>query len=461
VCRDARGATAKRNAWRTLLACTALALIAPAAASAYPASHGLRKTVLSHRAAPQTATCEQGGSRCFLPAQVQHAYDTTPLYREGYEGQGETIVIVDSFGSPTIQHDLSVFDSAYSLPEPPSLEVIQPAGQVARYRQKNVEMVGWAAETTIDVECAHLIAPAARILLVETPVAETQGVQGFPQIVAAENYVIEHHLGQVISQSFGSGEDDFPDQNAIRALRSANVNAAAAGVTMLAAAGDNGVDEEDLEGGYFSHREQSWPSSDPLVTSVGGTQMHLDAAGERVRPDTVWKEVEPTGVSYGGGGGPSHVFGRPAYQQLLETGSGAYRATPDISMNAGEKAGLVVFSSFRSKVEGEPDGPTFWDAAGTSVATPLFAGVVALLDQVAGHPLGEINPALYQLAASAGWGASGLVDVTEGNNTFLIRGEEGETLLRVAGFRAKPGYDMASGLGTVDAYRLAHSLAGH
>ncbi len=445
---------------RALLAAAALALLAPAAASAYPTSHDLPKRVLSRGAAPQTATCATG-SRCFLPAQVQRAYDTPRLYAEGYEGQGETIVIVDSFGSPTIQHDLSVFDQAYALPEPPSLEVIQPAGVVPRYRAGNEEMVGWASEATLDVECAHLIAPGARIILVETPVAETQGVQGFPQIVAAENYVIEHHLGQVISQSFGSGEDDFPDANAIRALRSANTNAAAAGVTMLAAAGDNGVDEEDLEGGYFAHREQSWPSSDPLVTSVGGTQMHLDAAGERERPDTVWKEVEPTGPSWAGGGGPSHVFGRPAYQRLLETGSGPWRATPDISMNAGDKPGLVVFSSYRSKVEGEPNGPTFWDAAGTSVASPLFAGVVALIDQVAGHPVGQLNPALYQLAANDGWGAaSGLVDVTEGNNGFLERGEDGETLLRVPGFHARPGYDMASGLGTVDAFQLAHALAG-
>ena len=125
-------------------------------------------------------------------------------------GKGVTIVIVDSYGSPTIRGDLAVFDRAYHLPAPPSLRIIQPAGKVPGYDPANSDMVGWAGETTLDVEWAHAVAPGANILLVETPVSETEGVHGFPQIVAAEQYVLKHHLGDVISQSFGATEPTFP-----------------------------------------------------------------------------------------------------------------------------------------------------------------------------------------------------------------------------------------------------------
>ena len=101
-------------------------------------------------------------------------------------------------------------------------------------------MVGWAQETSLDVEYAHAMAPGANILLVETPVAETLGVHGFPQIVAAENYVIDHHLGDVITQSFAAPEPTFPNAASMLALRSAYKNAAANGVTVLAGSGDAG-----------------------------------------------------------------------------------------------------------------------------------------------------------------------------------------------------------------------------
>ena len=125
-------------------------------------------------------------------------------------GKGATIVIVDSYGSPTIKNDLSVFDRAYGLPAPPKFRIIQPAGKVPAYDPANSDMVGWAGETTLDVEWAHAVAPGANILLVETPVSETEGMHGFPQIIAAEEYVLNHHLGDVISQSFSATEADLP-----------------------------------------------------------------------------------------------------------------------------------------------------------------------------------------------------------------------------------------------------------
>src|SRR5262249_24791332 len=148
---------------------------------------------------PTTATCEaQRHIACYQPFQLQKAYDLAPLFGRGIDGRGRTIVIVDSFGSPTIADDLKTFDQTFGLPDPPSFRVIQPAGAVPAFPQDPFgvgDRLGWAGETTLDVEWAHVIAPGARILLVETPTSETEGVQGFPEIVRAENFVIEHGLG--------------------------------------------------------------------------------------------------------------------------------------------------------------------------------------------------------------------------------------------------------------------------
>src|SRR5437764_8335268 len=120
------------------------------------------------------------------------------------------------------------FDRAFHLWDPP-LKIIQPAGKVPPYRP-TAARAGWAFETTLDVEYAHAIAPGARIVLAETPTNETEGTAGFPQIVAAEQYVISHHTGDVISQSFSATEQSFPGRQSLRRLRAAYVRAAAARV---------------------------------------------------------------------------------------------------------------------------------------------------------------------------------------------------------------------------------------
>ena len=124
-------------------------------------------------------------------------------------------MLVDSFGSPTIKSDLSTFDQAYGLPAPPSFKIIQPAGKVPPFNPNNSGQVNWGVETSLDVEYSHAMAPGANILLVETPVNETEGVQGFPQMMNAESYVINHHLGDVISQSFAATEETFPSPQSI------------------------------------------------------------------------------------------------------------------------------------------------------------------------------------------------------------------------------------------------------
>ena len=134
-------------------------------------------------APPPSAWCQHRyGLACYSPQQIQRAYDLPALYARGLTGRGRTIVIVDSFGSPTIRHDLRVFDSGFGLPGPPSLRVLQPVGHVPPYDPHNPDMVDAAAETTTDVEAAHAMAPGASILLVETPVAESLAGAGFAAV---------------------------------------------------------------------------------------------------------------------------------------------------------------------------------------------------------------------------------------------------------------------------------------
>ena len=432
------------------------------AADAIQIRPGIEKRGAASSRPLTTAQCEaQLHIACYGANQIQSAYDLPALYKRGITGQGQTIVIVDSFGSPTIAHDLTVFDRAYSLPAPPSLKVIQPAGKVAPYRPTPTRE-GWAGETTLDVEYAHTIAPGANILLVETPVSEEEGTAGFPQIVTAEKYVVDHHLGGVISQSFSATEQTFPTAQSLLRLRGAYTDAAAKGVTVLAASGDSGAADVRLnETDYYLHPVTSWPDSDPLVTGVGGTQLHLSASGAHVAKDTVWNDsydVDTQKYIYGdrgpnplaGGGGKSLIFARPAYQRSVQAVVGNQRGVPDISMSGACNGAVNLYQSFAGQAEG------WYPTCGTSEATPLFAGIVSLADQVAHHPIGLINPALYAMSTSH---ARGLVDVTSGNNTVSF--PQGDGLQTVTGFAARPGYDLASGVGTVDAAWFVPELARH
>jgi subtilase family serine protease len=409
---------------------------------------------------PTTSLCEQRYHiACYLPAQIRQAYNLPRLQRQGITGRGQTIVIVDSFGSPTVARDLARFDRAAHLPAPPSLRVIQPAGRVPAY-QATANREGWAGETDLDVEYAHAIAPGASILLVETPTSENEGTTGFPQIVAAEKYVINHHLGDVISQSFSATEQTFPSRRSVLSLRGAYIDAARHGVTVLAASGDSGAADATFnEVTYYLHRVTSWPDSDPLVTGVGGVQLHLNAAGDNVKRPTVWNDtynvatdefvVGAAGPSpLATGGGRSIFFARPGYQNGVRDVVGDHRGVPDISMSAACNGAADMYQSFA----GQPAG--WYPTCGTSEATPEFAGIVALADQVAGHPLGLINPYLYQLSARH---APGIVDVVTGDSTVSFR--QGGRLHTVRGYRARPGYDLASGVGTVNAPEFVRELA--
>jgi subtilase family serine protease len=410
---------------------------------------------------PSQANCvKYGFYQCLTPGQVEDAYNLPPLYHHGVTGKGETIVIVDSFGSPTIRHDLGVFDKQFNLPAPPSIKIVTPSGKIPKWNKDDSDMTGWGGETTLDVEYAHTIAPGASILLVETPVSETEGVTGFPQIVEAENWVLKHHLGDVISQSFEATEQTFSGGlNQINQyhLRSAYELAAAEkdGPTVLAPSGDTGAADVELNGStYYTHPVTSWPDSDPLVTGVGGTE--LVAGSHGAFTSVAWNDTADTHIGggtspYATGGGRSVLFDRPAYQNGVANVVGAARGVPDVSMNAACSSPVFTYQSFPQS--GTPAG--WYPSCGTSEATPEFAGIVALADQVAGHALGVINPTLYKLSAAK---APGIVPVTSGDNTVTFA--QNGTTYTVNGFHARAGYSLVDGVGTANGWYLAYELAG-
>ncbi|MFE2062756.1 S8 family serine peptidase [Streptomyces sp. NPDC059467] len=372
-----------------------------------------------------TSECRKQINRgCYSPVQYDKAYDLSPLYAEGITGKGRTIVITDSFGSPTIQHDLEVFDKQWGLPDT-QVDVLR-WGDVPAFDYTDPDQNGWADETTLDVEAAHAVAPGARIVLVETGVSETEGPVGIPEMQSAIDHLVNEGKGDVVSMSWATSEARFPgfdlgDYTGLTTLRYGFSAAARHGVTLTASSGDGG--------GHANRVDAAWPAGDPLVTAIGGTELYLDDAGNRLKPDAAWS---------GSGGDYSKVFSRPAYQDPVRSVVGEHRGTPDISMAASPDGALWLYSSYDPTRTG-------WTAGGngTSESSPLFAGVVALADQLAGHRLGQVDRLLYRLY---GRPDTGLVDVTTGNTG-------------ANGFAAGPGYDQATGLGTVDATKLVHTLA--
>ena len=145
-----------------------------------------------------------GFGTAYTPQQIRDAYGITSLYNKGYRGQGQTVVIIDSYGSPTLQQDLAVFDKQYGLPAV-KLKVLAPIGTV-QFDPGDKEMTGWQGETTLDVEMVHAVAPEASIVVLTSPVDETEGVAGLPEFLKLEQYAVSHHLGSVVSQSWAASE---------------------------------------------------------------------------------------------------------------------------------------------------------------------------------------------------------------------------------------------------------------
>jgi subtilase family serine protease len=422
---------------------------------------------------PTSAQCVAlTGVQCYSPAQMQQAYGLKPLYRKGYNGSGRTIIIVDPYGSPTIGNDLTVFDEKTGLPAPPHFRVIAPEGPIPPFPVLDLKhltsydrvRLDKAGETTGDVELAHEIAPRANILLVETPVTETRKGGGFAAMMAAEQYVFEHNMGDVVSQSFSLPEQNF-GRAAIMRLRYPYLTARRDGVSVFGATNDTGVTGPPATGStLYTHRVVQWPASDPLVTGVGGTDIHLDAAGNRISPDTAWNDTWNPFVSdlqgncaappmpWSGSGGLSSVFTRPAYQDAVRNIVHGSRGLPDISMNAAIGDGVLTYSSYF--------GFGLWaeGGGGTSAATPEFAAIIAIADQLAHKRLGLINPYLYELERRH---APGIVDITKGTNTISFHENQNTNtgpIITVKGYNARRGYNLVTGLGTPNARLLVPEL---
>jgi len=438
----------------------ALAACLPAPAASAGARTWLRPAVergpaavraLAYASPPTAAQCRRDADTdCYTPAQIARAYGTDRLNAAGTTGAGRTICIVDSFGSPTVREDLAAFSAAFGLPDAP-LTVVAPAGAVPPYDGSR-DRAGWAAETSLDVQWAHALAPEAAIVLIVTPTSETEGIAGFPEIARAVRFAVTHYPCDVLSQSFGATEPTFDSKAQVLALRDEMYKPAVRrGVTLLAAAGDTGPTDYRRDGVHlYGTPVDSWPSSDPLVTSVGGTRLRLTAAGERQAPDTSWGGVAGSDA---GGGGLSALFSRPRWQDRVGAVVGARRGTPDVALVAAPQSGLVTYEGFAPAAGNGP-----WHVeAGTSAATPVFAGIVALACQAAGRRVGWLNPLLYGPLSRPG---AGLVDVTAGRTDIIGHAYgDGTPPLTVQGHPATAGYDLATGLGTVDAARLVPALA--
>lgn len=390
--------------------------------------------------------------RVFTPPGIQQSYNLPALYSEGLTGAGKTIAIVDSFGYDQAAADLKQFSTDYGLPLMCGMPDVTCQPGMAKFSTLTIgnhqvksppdgsqspqqeASNAWSLEVALDIEYAHTVAPGANILLVASPTAETLGVQGLPQMMNAEQQVVDQHLADVVSQSFGTAEGAFSSKESLLSLRHAFEAGTAAGITFLASSGDDGSTGSAKQpvgkgGALLPTPEVGWPASDPLVTAVGGTNLCtspfngavLDSAsgpadcasGDR---ETAWN---------GSGGGYSKVF--------------AGRQVPDISMNASCKTYVVVLDT-------APGFGGYYGVCGTSEASPMFAGVVAIAAQAAGHNLGNINTALAKPLA-------GTYDVTKGDNVQAGTG--------IPGFSAGPGWDAVTGAGTpADAHSFVHALAG-
>ncbi|MFN2464158.1 MAG: S8 family serine peptidase [Candidatus Dormibacteria bacterium] len=443
---------------------------------------------------PTEAQCENNvrHRRCFTPQAIQAAYNVGPLYAQNLDGRGRTIAIVDSYGSDTIAHDLHVFDQAFGLapmcgeeavtcqPGMPAFSQFHKQGAVATNGPPSQssgtgqeDKSAWALEVSLDVETAHAIAPGANILLVTTPTAETLGVQGFPQMMDAEQYVIDHHMADVISQSFASAEDAFGSTQSLENLRHAFKAAAANSVTVLGSSGDGGTANSYKQPvnnpRTIPYPSVEWPASDPLVTGVGGTNLCTNPTASTSDPRTIYvgppaacssnpSEAETAWV--GSGGGFSNVFGKPAFQSTLPLGStpiGNMRGVPDVAFQAAPKTGALVYvslppdgNSSNIKCSGVPCSTGWYDIGGTSLACPQFAALVAIAVQQNGGGLGLINPALYRIGADSARYANDFFDVTVGNN---------QTDPTIPGYSASTGWDPVTGLGTPNAANLVPDLA--
>jgi subtilase family serine protease len=445
---------------------TAMILVDPTAAKAQGLTHQhirWEQVDLIAGASP-TATAKFGcekrffdpnlnGGRvpCYGPSAIRTAYGLNGLIDAGFNGTGGTIVILDAFGSPTAFHDLQAFDAVFGLPDPPSFNVVTMPG-TPPFDPTSANQVGWAEEVSLDVQWAHAIAPGANIVLVAA------ASNSDADLIAGLNYAIDNHLGDVVSMSFGESEvflTDDAGQLIVEAWDLAFRHARKSHITLFVSSGDQGsTNTADSAGDVFPFQNVSFPASSPRVTAVGGTNLYFGTgtpATGRADPNGpyILEKVlndEPQGIALAGGGGVSSLFDMPDYQKEglpshVRKSLHEHRGLPDVAYNGGVVGGVVVHLGF----PGIPTG--FYVFGGTSAGAPQWAGVIADLNLVMGHPLGFINNRLYR-RGKTGELAALFHDITVGDNGFCFFTTPNGAFGCVPGFSATPGWDLATGWGT-------------
>lgn len=368
---------------------------------------------------------------CYDPTEIRNAYDVP----SSLTGAGQTIVIVDAYGDPTIEQDLAAFDGFFGLPAPPSFAIFHGS---STQNAGPHDASGWALETALDVEWAHAIAPGAAIVLAEAPSSSGNAIN------STEKKVVSTYPGSIVSQSFGINENAIAGHGNNIQVKQADKNFqdfAAAGDTVLASAGDLGATAGTPA------NTPSFPSSDPWVVSVGGTQGDPYPLGLCPSSGTdtcayggeqVWNEADFGAAT---GGAASQIFSAPGYQAGI-TGYDV-RTTPDVAYNAAINGGVLVVQ-----------GPRIWLVGGTSCGSPQWAGIFALVNEARANagkgPIGAANPALYAIYKSDRYGVD-FHDITLGENTLVGA--------PAPGFQARPGYDLATGIGTPDVANLVADLS--
>ena len=429
---------------------------------------------------------------CYTANQVRAAHGLPALTPSSTEGKNQTVVLVDSYGSPTAAQDLSFFASTFGGPAP-SFEQWFPQGQpgfptgtvngqgTGQSGPSSAE--GWAGEANLDIEWAYALAPAAHIVLLATPVAETQGVPGLPNLMKAIDAAIARFPGgTVFSMSFGTDESAFgsPASAAAQFARfdATFARGVAKGDSFFSSAGDNGsigVTRSHRQSTTSPDPQVSYPNVSPYVTSVGGTQLQYGwtwhptsdvpflADGSLNPAYFAWDNggnSEPVdNEGWAGlvtGGGMSTVYGRPAYQNSVSSVVGSHRGVPDLAWNSSINGGALVYTSFFPGTD-----RVGWHVyGGTSASSPQVAALTAVANQQRAQahkaPLGNINPVIYGAAFPQSTAFKDVTPLTYGttpsghlntNRVWDIGSDGALTPDPEPGYPVLPGYDLTTGWG--------------
>jgi subtilase family serine protease len=348
-------------------------------------------------------------------AEIQTAYGLNALYKAGWDGTGQTIMIVDAFGSNTIVQDANLFSSLNGLPQltPANFAIYTPNGSASCTSTNGCIAGNWQFETTLDVEWAHSVAPNANIVLVLT------ANNSFTNLDIGNLFAIENLFGSVLSNSFGIPEVllvDF-DPSELVVENGISKIAAALGISQQVSSGDDGDNlAADTANGVPTVSVNANADS-PFVTAVGGTSTFLNSKSN-IELQTGWglnvvriAEATPNppaipllffGFEEGSGGGDSVVYAKPRFQQGRTTPGVSFRQVPDISMDADPQTGVEIIVTPTSVPGSEQFVEVF---GGTSLSAPMFTAFWAIANQAAEAegiaPLGQAAPILYELCDDA------------------------------------------------------------